>query len=384
MAQRVVLVFRTGQLGDSLVSLPAIRAIRAAHPDARLVLLTDRQREMKAVMSWEVFGPTGLFADVAYLSVPSRPSDYIAASKVVRAWAPSRLYYLPPMPRSRWQVARDWLFFRWLCGMSDIAGLHATGPYPVRDASGGLVRLPRESDRLLQWVTPWLARPASQPDECLAPLPDHRSRARRAIEHAGFLGHQLIAIGPGSKMQATQWPEDRFQRVGSELLRRFPDVRLVVLGAPHERELGDRLCGVWGERSINLSGDLSVWESAAVLERCSVYVGNDTGTMHLAASVGTPCAAIFSARDNPGKWEPAGDRHVVLRHDVPCGGCGLRTCIEHDLACLKGIDVDDVVAAVAHWFEDSESACGHVSARPRKAEREHRRKLALGVGPQRN
>ena len=88
----VILVFRVGQLGDSLVALPAIRAIRAAHPGAQLVLLTDRQRGTASVTSWDVFGPTGLFDAVAFLGVPSWPADYLAASRRVRAWAPSRLY----------------------------------------------------------------------------------------------------------------------------------------------------------------------------------------------------------------------------------------------------------------------------------------------------
>ena len=113
-------------------------------------------------------------------------------------------------------------------------------------------------------------------------------------------------------MQAKKWPEDRFERVGLALLDRFPDLRLVVVGGPGEKPLGDRLCRAWGERAVNLSGALSVWESAAMLERCALYVGNDTGTMHLAASVATPCVAIFSARDNPGKWEPAGPGHSGL------------------------------------------------------------------------
>jgi ADP-heptose:LPS heptosyltransferase len=119
-----------------------------------------------------------------------------------------------------------------------------------------------------------------------------------------------------------------------------------VFGAQHEHALGDALCRAWGTGAINVSGSLTIAESAALLERCAAYVGNDTGTMHLAASVGTPCVAIFSARDNPGRWEPVGEGHLVLRHDVPCAGCQLTTCIERERACLKGIEVSDVLAAV--------------------------------------
>lgn len=354
-----VLVFRIGQLGDTLASLPAIRAIRAAHPRARLVLLTDRQADPAAVTSWDVFEPTGLFDDVCYLRVPSRLVDLVRASRQVRRLAPARLYYLPPMPRTPWQVARDRLFFRWLCGIHDIVGLRPPGPYPVRDETGHLVRLQGEAARLMAWVAPELPGSRTKHDDGrIHPAPDHRTKPGRLLDDAGFRGHDIVAFAPGSTMQATQWPEDRFERVGLALLHRFPGLRLVVVGGPGEKPLGDRLSRAWGDRALNLSGALSVWESAAMLERCTLYVGNDTGTMHLAAGVATPCVAIFSARDNPGKWEPAGPGHIVLRHEVPCAGCMLRTCVDHDLACLKAISVDEVLAAISDRLQQTRTpAC---------------------------
>jgi ADP-heptose:LPS heptosyltransferase len=352
MARPVVLVFRIGQLGDSLVSLPAIRAIRAAHPDAGLVLLTDRQRGVTAVPSWEVYEPTGLFDAVAYLDVPSRLTDYVAAARAVRAWAPSRLYYLTPMPRSPRQVARDRLFFRWLCGIRDSVGLRPTPPYPVRDAAGTLVRLEHEGERLLEWIAPALPdRRGRGSDERLRLAPPLREHAARLLEDAGFEGHPIVAFGPGSKMAAKKWPEDRFAAVGHDLLRQRPDARLIVLGGAEERPIGDRLCVGWGSRAVNLMGVVGIWDAAAVLERCALYIGNDTGTMHLAATVGVPCVAIFSARDNPGRWEPSGAGHVVLRHDVPCAGCMLTDCLEQDLACLRGIAVHDVSRAALARLE---------------------------------
>jgi ADP-heptose:LPS heptosyltransferase len=244
------------------------------------------------------------------------------------------------------------LFFRWLCGIPDIVGLRPPGPYPIRDDTGHLVQLQGEAARLMAWVAPDLpGTRAKDHDWRLHPAPDHRAKAGRLLQGAGFQGHEIVAFAPGSKMHAKKWPEDRFERVGLGLLHRFPGLRLVVVGGPGEQPLGDRLCRAWGDRAMNLSGALSVWESAAMLERCALYVGNDTGTMHLAASVATPCVAIFSARDNPGKWEPAGPGHIVLRHEVPCAGCMLETCVDHDLACLKTISVDEVLTAVCGRLE---------------------------------
>ncbi len=341
-----ILVFRIGHLGDTLLSLPAVRAIRAAHRDASLVLLTNQETSHATVTAWDVLEPSHVFDDVLFFRSPRRLRDVLPLARRIRALKPARLYYLPPLPRTRAQATRDWWFFRVACGIGDLVGLDATGPHPVRDQRGGLVRLPHESDRLVDWIAP--ALPAAAVDRRATrfePAAGDRMRAEHLLREAGFAGVRLVAIGPGSKSQATQWPIDRFEEVGRRLLHLHPDVRLLVLGAPHERALTGGLCRAWGPGALNLAGSLTLGQSAAVLERAALYVGNDTGTMHMAASVRTPCIAIFSARDNPGRWEPVGDGHVVLRHEVPCAGCLLTTCIAHEQACLKAIAVEDVVAA---------------------------------------
>jgi ADP-heptose:LPS heptosyltransferase len=342
-----ILVFRIGHLGDTLLSLPALRAIRAAHRDASLVLLTNRDTSRATVTAWDVLEPARIFDDVLFFPVPSRTSDFVTLARSIRRLKPSRVYYLPPLPRTRAQTARDWLFFRVGCGIDDLVGLESTGPHPVRDANGALVRMQKESDRLVDWIAP--ALPAAAIDRRatrLEPAEGDRLRADQILREAGLHGSRLVAIGPGSKSQATQWPVDRYEEAVRRLLRVHPDLRVVVLGAPHERALAGSLCRAWGASAVNLAGSVTLAQTAALLERCVLYVGNDTGTMHLAASVGTPCVAIFSARDNPGRWEPVGDGHVVLRREVPCAGCLLSTCVEQDQACLKAIAVEDVVAAV--------------------------------------
>ena len=125
-----------------------------------------------------------------------------------------------------------------------------------------------------------------------------------------------------------------------------------MLGGCEDAVLGDALCRAWGERSHNFAGVFSVYESAALLERCCGYLGNDTGTMHLAAMVGTPCVGLFSARDYPGQWEPYGQGHTVLRHETDCAGCMLEVCHERDNECLQRISVDEVFGAVRQLLAD--------------------------------
>jgi ADP-heptose:LPS heptosyltransferase len=355
VTKRLILVFRVGQLGDTVVSIAAIRAIRAAHPGARIVLLTDRQRHLRTVDAWDVLGPTGFLDDVLYLPVPWTFADLARTRAAIRALRAERMYYLTPMPRTAWQVWRDRFFFRTLCGIERIVGLRPTPAYPVRDSSRRLIRIESDSNRLRASIAGETITAAPTPLDHRLPLSAaHRERA--AARLAAMTGSRLIAFAPGSKMPAKMWPLERFAAAGAQLLARYPDVRLLVLGGGAEEEqAAQTLTAAWGSRSVNLVG-LPIWDTAAVLERCSLYIGNDTGTMHLAASVGVPCVAIFSARDNPGRWEPAGPGHVVLRREVPCAGCVLTDCVEHQKICLTSIGVDEVVAAAVARLQSASNA----------------------------
>ena len=84
--------------------------------------------------------------------------------------------------------------------------------------------------------------------------------------------------------------------------------------------------------------------AAVALRGCALYLGNDTGTMHLAASAGAPCVAVFSARDWPGAWYPYGVPQRIFRTAPECEGCYLEVCVDRGNACLIAISVEEVLA----------------------------------------
>jgi ADP-heptose:LPS heptosyltransferase len=114
--------------------------------------------------------------------------------------------------------------------------------------------------------------------------------------------------------------------------------------------VSDFAAGGWTGQSsnpvVNLCGKLSPRETAAVFQYASVFLGPDSGPMHLAACAGVPCVIAFSARGLPGVWYPAGKQHRVLYHKVNCFGCNLETCVEEERKCLTSISVEEMVAAI--------------------------------------
>jgi ADP-heptose:LPS heptosyltransferase len=149
-----------------------------------------------------------------------------------------------------------------------------------------------------------------------------------------------VGVGVGSKMQSKRWPLERFEEVLQQLID-SRDITPVFFGGPEDTEAAEQLIHKLG-RGLNACGQLSLRGSARALQDCRFYLGNDTGTMHLAVAAGIKCVAIFSARDVPGKWYPYGEGHKVHRVPVDCEGCMLYECHEQGRKCLLAIQPEEV------------------------------------------
>lgn len=340
-AKRRVLVFRIGNLGDSLVAMPAIGEVRRQLPEASLALLSNRHSsESKAVSSWDVLGPTGWFDNQFSYDSDAKGlkavCEVVRLTREIRRYRPTEVVNLSPK-RSAGQARRDEIYFRRILGI------------PIRGASN-VPAIITNGHSEPEWKRLKRVVGGDAPVSFALPIRSaERARAESVLVGvARSGGFPVIAIGPGSKMQAKRWPTERFEELGLRLLAQYPKAMLLVLGGPEDRALGEALCQKWGERCLNLAGHLSIYGSAALLERCHLYVGNDTGTMHLAAMVGTRCVAIFSARDVPGAWDPFGQYHTILRRQIECSGCMLETCVSRQNECLRLISVGDVLESVTN------------------------------------
>lgn len=339
--RRPIIVYRIGQLGDAVIALPALHALRREYPDTPLVLLTNRHASNSALVSaWDVIGPTVLCDGVIFYDVSTGTlanwRTYIALARALRLIAPQEIVNIAPR-RSAWDVRRDWLFFRVVCGAPAYRSVRPDDQ-PKRPCDDALKREP-EWLRLLRAVAP---SATSSAFELRIPRWAH-NEAESALSALSQYP-RLVAVAPGSKMPAKRWPTERYKQVGRQILSKDETSALVAIGGREDQRLGEELQQAWGARSLNLCGQLSVFGSAAVLRRCESFIGNDSGAMHLAGLAGIPCIALFSARDLPGKWAPLGDHNRILRKNVECAGCMLEVC-DKDNLCLAKIEVHEVVEA---------------------------------------
>ncbi|HMQ04074.1 MAG TPA: glycosyltransferase family 9 protein [Pyrinomonadaceae bacterium] len=327
------------------MAIPALRAVRRHFAGSELVMLQNFTEE-GLVLASEVVPPDLIDRTMVYKVRRGRASR---AAGFLRLWHELRrerfdaAVYLVMSERPANDVRRDRLFFR-SAGIKRLYGFHPIAPdelYPV-DPEGrptaskheAIFRLERLAHDGIEFRDEDLDTPMIEPGEKdLAQVDRWLSDVRKRPNVS------LVSIGPGCKQPVNEWPLANFSEIGRRLAAM--DVEIVVVGGKAEKEMGDRLIAEWGT-GINAAGIFPVRLSAALLSRCSIHIGLDTGTTHLAAAAGTRCLAIFGGRNSPGAWYPLGDGHTIIHHPVPCAPCRAFTCLVPGHPCMTEIGVETV------------------------------------------
>ena len=190
---------------------------------------------------------------------------------------------------------------------------------------------------------------------------DNADRAfAEAILQAAGIGPEeiLVGIGPsGGHSLLKQWPSERFAEVG-RALREQHGARVLVFGGPGEEGLGAALTEALGPTALNLVGRTTLRQMAALMSRCRVYLGNDSGPTHIAAAAGVPVVTIFGSSCRH-RFRPGG-RSLLVWRELDCGPCRrtnheenrCHTCIYDVPRCLMEISAEEVTQAASRQLSD--------------------------------
>lgn len=346
--ERRVLIYRLGSLGDTLIALPALNLVARAFPNADRRMLTNFPINVKAPAAAAILDHTNLVHGFFHYSVGTRsPIELAKLWWTITSWRPDVLVYLAAS-RGIAAAQRDQRFFR-LCGIKNIVGVPLTEemqkslPQPTYDS------LEPEAERLVRNISSLGDGRLNDPANWDLHLTD-AEMAKTDATIGDPVNMPLITVSVGTKMQSKDWGRDNWRALLSEMARTYPGHALALIGVSDEAETSEFAADGWrqsgGGPVVNLCGKLTPRESAAAFRRARIFVGHDSGPMHLAASMQTPCVAIFAARNIPRVWFPYGKRHRVLYHKTECYGCGLETCIIEKKRCITSITVEEVAAEV--------------------------------------
>ncbi len=326
-----ILIRGSNWLGDSIISMPAVRAIKAGRPDAHITVaapekiapvwkLVPEVDEVISLKSSSLFSAVRLIRqktsfDVAILF----PNSLRTALEVWQAGVLRRVAY-----RGHHR--------RWLLNQV----------IPERPRLGPVAH---QRDHYLQ-ITREVGGP-SEPPAVRTFLP--RAKSNGTITKVGLC--------PGAEYgPAKRWFPERFAEVAVAVSSQRP-VEWILFGTPGDAGIGATIEASVGNNCINRIGKTTMHDLIAELGECALLLTNDTGTMHLATILGVPVVAVFGSTE-PHLTGPLGNAGHVIRHQVECSPCFLREC-PIDFRCMKAVTVQEVVRTVSSLLRIREAPLDH-------------------------
>jgi len=173
-----------------------------------------------------------------------------------------------------------------------------------------------------------------------------RLRAEKTLlEQHLSLDDKIIGINPGATYgPAKQWPLDRYAHLADKI-QAFTGGRIIIFGGPNDRKLGKKISQKMQHRPIDLSGKTSLGEAMALIERCDLFITNDSGLMHVAAALDVPLIAVFGST-NSITTGPLSQNSRIVQVPLECSPCLRPECPKGHLNCMDQISVEMVFSGV--------------------------------------
>jgi heptosyltransferase-2 len=320
------------------MAIPALEAVRRSHAQAEISILA--RSAIAALFSGQPFADR-----IIEFKQKEKHEGWLGRERLIRQLRGER-FDCALLLQNAFEAA--WL--AWRAGIPERIGY-------ARDARALLLTkavkvpqageiLPHESYYYLEMLrrAGWV-----QAQQDIAPIrlqiaASARESAEVALRRAGAKeGSWRCAIAPGASYGAAKcWPPERFAAVADRLISEC-GADVIFFGTPNEKEIVTRISSAMKCRAISLVGETSMRDLAALFSVCSIFIGNDSGAMHVAAAAGIPVIGIFGSTDPEGT-APVTQQFTLIREAVSCSPCFLRQCpVDH--RCMTRISVDSVFSA---------------------------------------
>jgi heptosyltransferase II len=320
-----ILIRSSNWLGDAAMSVPAVRAIKAGRPDARVTIAAPE----KIAPMWKLVPEVDAIIPL--------PNDSLLP--VVSLFKRRPSFDVAILFPNSLRVALE----SWLSGIPRGVGyrghwrrllLNQTVPEPRKPGppehhSLRFLRIAREC--------------GAETSTILDSTPINREQASD-IQTA--VTHQPLKIGlcPGAEYgPAKRWLAERFAEVAAKISAKS-SAQWILFGTQNDVAIGEQIQAAIGNHCVNRIGRTTLDQLIDELRECRLVLTNDTGTMHLAALLGVPVVAIFGSTE-PRLTGPLGNGHIILRHHVECSPCFLRKC-PIDFRCMKAVSAQEAADAV--------------------------------------
>lgn len=334
-----ILVRGTNWIGDSVMSVPALRELRRIFPEAHITLHTRTWAEglfgnAEFIDDLVTFDKAKWAAKDVYDNSQFLKADqYDLAVIFSNSFESAATSFLSNIPR-RFGYNKD------------LRGLLLTDPIAVPEWKNRR----HEVHYYLNLVSEVEKRilggdsvSGAYPDTSLTVTDDQRAAGQRVLTEGG-IDEPFIAVGAGStNSMVKRWPDDRFINLISSIVSDMRS-KVVLLGSGAESETSVNIARAVGGGVVDLVGRTTLAEAAGILSLAKLMISNDMGLAHIAPAVGTPTIAIFGPT-NPETTRPWGQAVVVLQKDVRCPDCEKNDRTDRHV-CRRWPEVNEVLSAV--------------------------------------
>lgn len=336
-----ILIRSTNWVGDAVLTTPAIRAVRKNFPCAEITILAK---------PWvaPVFHGNRLVDNIMAYDSGGRHKGIIGMSRLIRLLRREK-FDLGILFQNAFEAA----FLAYMAGIPLRLGFDT-------DCRGFLLSHPvrlEPGDKEVHEIDYYLAvleRASLKPDGrglTVAVSDEERRQAGDILETYGITGRDRVVVGinPGAAYgSAKRWPVERFAAVCDEIGEsRGSDI--VIFGGPGEKNTGRQVSGLTKRPCVNLCGKTTLREAIALIERCELFITNDSGLMHVAAALGVPVVAVFGPT-NPVTTGPSSPESCIVQVPASCSPCLKPEC-PGDHRCMRDITVDMVLESAREVME---------------------------------
>jgi len=325
-----IMIRATNWVGDAIMALPALRGVRQKYHEAQISIVArpyvaEIYRDQEIANELIEYDPAGAhrgWSGREKLVAELRSRKFDAALLLQNAFDAAWLAWRAQIPQ-RVGYARDGRSFL----LTQAIPVPKPGEIPAHEKFYYLELLRRAG---------WLDQYNDHPHIALNVPDEARQRALRTLEEAGARPNRSrIAVGAGASYGSAKcWPPDRFAKALNAFLLRH-DADVILFGTPGETPVNDVIAAKLCRQPINLTGKTSIGELPALLSQCHLFLGNDSGAMHVAAAVGLPVVAIFGPTDSDGT-SPVTPRATIVQQKPYCSPCFLRRC-PTDHRCMAAV-----------------------------------------------
>ena len=342
-----IMIRATNWVGDAIMALPALRAVRKRFPEAGIAIVArpyvaDIYRDQQLCNQLIAYDPVGEHAGFrgrAWLAAELRAQNFDSALLLQNAFDAAWLAWRAGIPQ-RIGYACDGRSLL----LTNSVPIPKLGEIPAHEQFYYLELLRRAG---------WLDLLPSETFITLNVPDEIRHRATKFLLAAGARPDATrIAIGAGASYGSAKcWPPDRFAELANRLQART-DADVILFGTAAEAGVSSAIAASMRRPPIDLTGKTAIADLPALLSQCHLFIGNDSGAMHVAAGVGLPVVAVFGPTD-PYGTTPVTPRCSVVQEKPYCSPCFLRRC-PTDHRCMTGITPDAVEAAAKPWLSSLE------------------------------